>query len=225
MRTPHPLSADSDAYPADVSLRAWNWVAAGGLATFVAVVVTQGVVLVPGFDPGHQEISEYVHSPAGAAMMVGFVCWAVSLAVLAGEIARIDRSRREGRWLVRFQVGALLLAAVAVVVLAILPTDRGVEVPGVVTHTTVAGQIHDAAAASATVGILIAVLVGAARRGGSIRVLSLALVGIGIVSSIVLLAMGDPLPGLRQRALLAAGCLWQAAWLLEVRGGAAPTSA
>ncbi len=208
-----------------MSLRAWIWVAVVGLVIFVAVVATQGGLLAPSFDPGRQEISEYVHSPAGAAMVVGFLCWALSLAVLASLIAHVYWTPGGGDWPACLQAGALLLAAVAVVVLAIFPTDRGVEIPGVVTHATLTGQIHDAAAASATVGILTAALIGAVRRGGSIRVLGLTLVGIGIASSVVLLAMGDPLPGVRQRALVAVGCLWQAAWLFEVSRDVAPTSA
>jgi hypothetical protein len=209
------------AYPVDVSLRAWIWVAAVGLASFVAIVAMQGVLLIPSFDPGHQQISEYVHSPAGAVMVVGFLCWALSLAVLVGLIARVDCGDR----LAHPQAGALLLAAVAVVVLAIFPTDRGTAIPGVVTHASLTGQIHDAASAATAVGIFVAALVGAARRGGPVRALSLALVGIGIAASIVLLALGDPLPGGRQRVLVAVGCLWQAAWLLEMRLDVTPTSA
>ena len=215
-------TAIADAAPR--SLRAWTWVGVIGLAVFVTVVAAQGVLLVPGFDPGHQEISEYVHSPAGAAMEVGFLCWALSLAALARLTARIDWSAGGDR-LACCQAGALLFAAVAVIVLAIFPTDRGAEVPGVVTHGSLAGQIHDAASASTTLGILVAVLIGAARRGGPIRALSLALLGIAIVSGTVLLVIGDPLPGGRQRALVAAGCLWQAAWLLEMRRDVIPTSA
>jgi hypothetical protein len=102
-------------------------------------------------------------------------------------------------------------------VLACFSTDRGAEAPGLVAHTTSAGQVHDGASAFTALGILVAALLGAVRRSGWIRVLTSVLVAIGLISSLALLAAGDPLAGIRQRALLATACLWQAAWLLALR--------
>jgi Protein of unknown function (DUF998) len=206
----------------DMSARAWIWVSATGLLIFVAIVATQGIV-VAGFDPSRQEISEYVHSSAGAEMVVGFLAWSLSLLALAGLTAVIARDRGEGNRLTYLQIGALLSAAAGVVVLACFPTDRGAEVPGVVTHITASGQVHNAASALATISIFVAALTGAVRRGGSIRVLTLGLLATGILSSVVLLAVGDPLPGIRQRALVAVGCLWQAVWLVSASREASPT--
>jgi hypothetical protein len=203
-------------------IRAWIQISAAGLLVFAVTVATQGIV-VGGFDPAEQTISEYVHS-AGATIVVGFLAWSISLLALAGltfAVARGCSGRDRLTWL---QAGALLGAAVGVALLALFPTDRGAEVPGAVTHTTVAGQVHDAASALVAVGILVAAVIGAVRYDGSIRALSLSLVAIGAASSVAMLAIGDPLPGVRQRVLVAAGCLWQAVCLLRLRAEAAATS-
>jgi hypothetical protein len=106
----------------------------------------------------------------------------------------------------------------------LLPNDRGIEVAGAVTNATFTGHVHDAASTLSTASLLVAALAGALRRSGSIRVLTLALVVTGIACSVTLLAIGDPVPGIRQRVLLATGCLWQIAWLLMLRAETAPTS-
>jgi Protein of unknown function (DUF998) len=210
-------------YPTKMPIRAWTQISAAGLLIFVAIAATQGIV-APGFDPVRQAISEYAHSSAGAAIVVGFLAWSVSLLALAALTFTITQSRGEADRLTHLQTGALLSAAVGIALLAPFPTDRGAEVPAVVTHVTVAGQVHDTASAMATIGLFVAALTGAVRNGGSIRVLTLTLVAIGVASSVAQLAVGDPLPGIRQRVLVAAGCLWQAAWLLELRAKAANTS-
>jgi hypothetical protein len=206
-----------------MSPRLWTWLSAVGLLLFVAIVAMQGAG-VAGFDPAQQQISEYVHSSASAVMVVGFLAWSLSLLILAGLTQASARDHREEDWPINLQAGALVVAAVGAFLLACFPTDRGVAVPGVVTHASATGQIHDAASALCAASILVAALVGAMRCSGSIRALTAALIATGLASSVVLLAIGDPVPGIRQRVLVAAGCLWQATWLWKLRTEAVATS-
>ena len=43
------------------------------------------------------------------------------------------------------------------------------------------------------------------------RGLSRAVLAVAVIASAVLLAIGDPVDGIRQRILVAAACVWQAA--------------
>lgn len=187
------------------------WTSAASLSIFLAVVASQGI-WVAGFDPARQQVSEYVHTSAGTVMVLGFLSWAVSLLALAGATFALRRDEAVS-WLAYLQAGALLCAALGVVLLACFPTDRGAEIPGVVTGATSAGEIHDLASALVTASIFAAALAGAVRMPSSLRTLTLSLVLIAIGSSVIFLAIGDPVPGIRQRALLGAGCAWQIAWL------------
>jgi hypothetical protein len=198
-----------------MSVRAWIWVSAAGLLLFLAIVSTQGVGV--DFDPSRQQVSEYVHTSVGALLPIGLFAWSLSLLTLAGLTLMAARDRDEAGRLAHIQSGALLGAAIGVAVLACFPTDRGVEAPGVIAHATTAGQVHDGASAFSAVCILVAALLGAVRRSGWLRVLTPALVAIGLISSVALLIAGDPVSGIRQRALVAVACLWQAAWLLALR--------
>jgi hypothetical protein len=205
-----------------MSPRAWTFLSAAGLLLFLAIVATQG--MVANFDPSRQQVSEYVHSSAGALMTVGFLAWSLSLGALAGLTIAAARSGGDWGRLACLQSCALLLAAAGMGLLACFPTDRGIEVAGAVTNATFTGHIHDAASALSTASLLVAALAGASRRSGSTRALTLAIVVTGIACSVALLAIGDPVPGIRQRVLLVTGCLWQIAWLLLLRAETAPTS-
>ncbi|HEX5594074.1 MAG TPA: DUF998 domain-containing protein [Solirubrobacterales bacterium] len=184
------------------------WTSAVGLTIFVAMVATQGIWVVD-FDPARQQVSEYVHAGAGAVAVVAFLAWAVSLMALAGATLSSAGDDR----LACLQASALLCAALGVILLACFPTDRGAEIPAAVTHATAAGRVHDLASALTTVSILLAAITSAVRVRGSLGTLILGLMVLALSSSVILLALGDPLPGIRQRALLGAGCIWQATWL------------
>ena len=202
-----------------MSARALAGISIAGLLVFAATIATQQP-LVSSFDPARQMLSEYVHTRLGALAVAGFVAWGISLAAAAG-LTIVAASRRG--WMARLQAGALLAAAVGILLVACFPTDRGLAAPGVVTEATVAGQVHDAASAGATACVLLAALLGAARFPGRIRTLSLVLLSVALAASAVLLGIGDPLPGLRQRLLLAAACVWQGGWVLFLRGRPLPT--
>jgi hypothetical protein len=189
----------------------WIGVAGSGLAVFAVVVATEGLPEAS-FDPAHQTISEYAHTSAGTLMVVGFVAWALSWAVLAGPGSASSLSSSYPR-LLTLQRIAFAGTAIGLVLVACFATDRGLVEPGTVLHTTTEGKVHDAASALVTVGILVAALTGATLIGGRVRTLTLLLMSIAIAADVLMLALGDPLPGIRQRILVSAGCLWQAIWL------------
>jgi hypothetical protein len=190
----------------------WIAVAGSGLAAFVVIVATQGPLPGVSFDPAHQTISEYAHTSAGVLMTVGFIVWALSWAVLAGTGSAPSPGSSSTR-LLSVQRIAFGGTAVGLVLVACFTTDRGIVQPGVVIRATTGGGLHDEASALVTAGILVAALTGAALVGGRVRTLTLLLMSIAVAADVLMLALGDPLPGIRQRILVTAGCLWQALWL------------
>lgn len=200
-----------------MSYRARIALAAGALAVFLFVVATQGVLFVPSYNPAQQQISEYVHTPAGALMTIGFLAWAASWATLAG-LPPSPSSEATGtrRRIAAVQRTAFIAAGVGLALAACFATDRGIVEPGVVVHPTAVGHVHDVASALATISIVVAVVCGAVARGGKIGVVSLLLVGSALTADAVLLGIGDPAPGARQRILVAAGCCWQTIWLVAL---------
>lgn len=190
----------------------WIAVAGSGLAAFVVIVATQGLWPGASFDPAHQTISEYAHTSAGALMAVGFLAWALSWAVLAGPGLAPPLSSSSPR-LLSVQRIAFAATAIGLVLVTCFATDRGLVQPEIIVHSTTGGGIHDTASALVTVGILVAALTGAALVGGRVRTLTLLLLSIAVAADVLMLALGDPLPGIRQRILVIASCLWQALWL------------
>jgi Protein of unknown function (DUF998) len=177
-----------------------------GLAAFLVVVAVQPL-LEPSYDPLRQGISEFVHTGAGGLDLFGFLSWAFSLAILAGIVATAPRERGRGRAR-EAEAAGLGAAAVGLLLVACFATDRGAEAAGEVTHATAAGRIHDLGSALVAAGVLLAVLAEGG-RGADCR-LALATIAAAALSSAVLFALGDPLPGLRQRCLVTCACAWQA---------------
>ncbi len=190
----------------------WITVAGSGLAAFVVIVATQGLLPGASFDPVHQQISEYAHTPAGALMAVGFLAWALSWAVLAGPGSALPPGSSPRRLLSGQRI-AFATTAIGLVLVTCFATDRGLVQPGVIVHSTTGGEIHDTASALVTAGILVAALTGAALVGGRVRTLTLLLMSIAVAVDVLMLTLGDPLPGIRQRILVIASCLWQGLWL------------
>lgn len=176
-----------------------------GLGLFLLIVAGQPL-LEPSYDPLRQEISEFVHTGAGPVALVGFLAWGSSLALLADLVFQAPSSR--DRRAARIEAIALVAAALGLLLVSCFATDRGVEVAGAVTHRTVVGRIHDAGSALVTASILVAVIADALRERRA--ALACSVIAAAIISSAVLFALGDPLPGLRQRCLVACACLWQA---------------
>ncbi|MDQ3725651.1 MAG: DUF998 domain-containing protein [Actinomycetota bacterium] len=187
-----------------------------GLALFLLVVLIQPL-LEPAYDPLRQGISEFVHTDAEGLVLAGFLAWASSLAILAGLVVATGQApdRRRATLLEAAGLGAAVAGLLLVTCFA---TDRGAEVAGEVTRATTTGRIHDIGSAMVIGGVLLAVMADAARRRDPR--LAVALLAAAVVASAILFALGDPLPGLRQRCLLACGCFWQAVVLLRLWDGA-----
>lgn len=169
-------------------------------------MVTIQPLLDPSYDPLRQEISEFVHTGLGAFTLAGFLAWGASLGLLADLIAHAPSP--PGRRLpTRIEAIALVAAAFGLMLVTFFATDRGVEVAGAVTHRTVGGQVHDIGSGLVTASILGAVIADAFReRRGAFATIVIAA---AVISSVVFFALGDPLPGLRQRCLVTCACLWQ----------------
>jgi hypothetical protein len=185
-----------------------------GLTLFLAVVGAQPL-LESSYDPLRQGISEFVHTDAGGLDLLGFLAWAFSLAILLAlivassqQLARLSAARAEAAGLGAAVAGLLLVACFA--------TDRGVEVAGEITRATAVGRIHDAGSALITGGILLAVIADGFRKRDPR--LACGVIAAALISSGVLFWLGDPLPGLRQRCLVACACLWQGVVLFRLWG-------
>jgi Protein of unknown function (DUF998) len=154
--------------------------------------------------PARHQISEYVHGRAGWLMVAGFVAWAVSL-VATAELVR--------SW--SLALSALLgVAAVGFVITAVWATQTSAgELPPGVERTT-AGRLHDAGSGVASLAMLaaavVSVRVGPVRR---LRRLAIGVIGVAIVADVALLAVGASVGGVRQRVLVLAAVVWQAAVL------------
>jgi hypothetical protein len=183
------------------------------LGLFVLAVAVQPL-LEPSYDPLRQEISEFAHTGLGAIVLAGFLAWGTSLGLLAGLVVQAPSSASFHR-AAQVESTVLGVAAFGLVLLTLFATDRGVEVAGAVTRHTVAGRLHDTGSALVTVSVLVAVVADAFRSRNT--ALASAVIAAAIASSAVLLACGDPLPGLRQRCLVACAVIWQAVVIDRLR--------
>ena len=192
-------------------------IALAGLLAFVVVTLAQHA-LVPELEPARHTISEYVNADAGALMVGGLLAWAASLCATAALVWRADGgARREPATTVL--AGLLAVAAVGIVLTASFATQTsaGVLPPG--TRRSSAGHVHDLASLVAMLALIGALIASVFARGrdARFRVLAARLLAGAVVAGGVLLAIGDPVDGIRQRVLVATGCTWQAALLLSVR--------
>lgn len=186
-------------------------IAARVLLVAFASCLLAAQIAAPARGPLEHMVSELVHGPAGPAAIVGFACWAVALALTAWLVAGSTRYGAEA-------VGVAVLlgvAAIAVVVLTIFPTqtDAG-KLPEHVTRTT-AGRLHDAGSGVAEIALLVAALttlVAARRRPERFGLLVAAILAVATLATILGLAIGDSVGGLRQRLVLLCALTWL--WLL-----------
>jgi hypothetical protein len=190
------------------------------LGLFLASVVAQPL-LEPSYDPLRQGISEFVHTGSEVVALVGFLAWACSLALLALLVTGASGQSGDTRH-ARLEAALLVGAALGLLVVACFATDRGVESAGVITQTTATGRVHDIASGLITLALAAAVLLDGIRTRAIGLTCSIFAAAVG--SSAVLFILGDPLPGLRQRCLVACACLWQAVALRRLWSGEPPTS-
>lgn len=181
-----------------------------GLGVLVAAVVAMHAI-DPGLSPARHTISEYVHADAGAVMGVGFAGWALSLAAAALLVLLLRAPEGWPRRLANVVAGLLAVAAVAVVVLDVFPTQTVAgALPAGVERTT-AGRLHDIGSGVATVALLCASVVslGLLSAYRAYQHAVVALLATALAGSIAGLAIGAAAGGARQRLLVAAAIGWQ----------------
>jgi hypothetical protein len=172
-----------------------------GVLAFVTVVLVEHAI-DRSFDPTTHEISEYAHGRTGALMTAGFTAWAVSLAATAGVVVLALRSPLLAVALAVASAGMLLTAGFATQTSAgRLPAGR---------HLSSAGRLHDIGSGASTVALLVAAVASVGAVADPVfRRRVVALIGVAVCASVVLLAVGPEVAGVRQRVLVAVACVWQ----------------
>lgn len=180
------------------------------LALFVGAVGFEHLV-ERGLAPEQHMISEYATTGTGGVMEVGFGAWCGSWALLALVF-----------WLQHHRLAATASGTVAagIALLAAFHTQAVAgELPAGVART-LAGRLHDLGGELVLGGVLVAAVttMSAKRtRDGRWPRAGIALLGLALTTAGLLLAFGDPAPGLRQRVLLAAAVCYQVSVLHDLR--------
>ena len=196
--------------------RALQLIAWSALGSFIGVVLLQHLVSSE-LRPDEHVISEYATTDAGPLMVVGFVAWSVAFAATSvltwrrGSLIRPDRGSR-------MLALCLALAAAGALVTAIFETQAVASVVPPGTPRTTAGRLHDGGSGLLSVSLLLACAASVRAIGFArgFRRTALALLVLAVVADVVLLAVGDPVPGARQRVLVATACGWHIALLAQL---------
>jgi hypothetical protein len=188
-----------------------------GLAGFVACVALEHM-LEPALDPLEHQISEYVHTPSGPVMIAGFLLWAASLGASAVFAWSAWRSRSLAASLALGSLGLVLSACFAT------QTSAGALPPGETLSTE--GELHNLGSGLASLALLFGATVSAATAKAPrwFQFAAGLLIAVALVGSVALLAIGPSVGGLRQRLVVAAGCLWQLLLLRTLRASEDPVS-
>jgi hypothetical protein len=177
-----------------------------GVTALVLVVVLE-YFLQPGLDPASHQISEYVHGASGWLMTVGFLSWSLSLAATGLLVGRL---RGGGPMRV-----ALMVAAIGMLVTACFATQTVAGRLPVGASLDAAGRLHDIGSGVTSIAILAASALGLRVRAlRRLRAFTISVLLGAVSADVVLLAIGSEVGGVRQRALVSAGCLWQSAVIL-----------
>jgi MFS family permease len=180
-----------------------------GVLGFLAAVIAQHAI-DPSLDPATHQVSEYVHGPAGALMMAGFVAWGISLGA-SGTLASLHL---RARWV----AAALALAAIGMLITACFGTQTvdGRLPPGV--SLTWSGRLHDIGSGATTVALSAAALLSLRGTGErQFRRRTSALLIFAVCCDVALLAVGSEVSGIRERLLILTGCVWQLMFLSTMR--------
>lgn len=182
------------------------------LATFTTALVTAHW-LNPELEITTHMVSEYAVAPHGQVMVVGFAAWTLSLACTA---LLAPRASGPGGRRLSFALGA---ATVGLLLVTSFPTDTvaGALPPG--HRQTLGGQLHDAGAALALLGLISSLPAGMHAVQSDPRRSRIAWAAVAIVGLLVLalLAQGPAVAGLRQRVLVLAAVIWEAALIRPQR--------
>lgn len=166
----------------------------------------------PALRPSSHVVSEYANASGAWVITIGFLSWALSLVVTSASCS-LGRVARMGTALAA--AGALLVAGFHTQAVAGARPDN--------VAATASGRLHDVGGELIIGGLALSALATLVGRDQprALRVGAGALLAGASVISAVLLTLGDPAPGLRQRALLACALAWQAL-LLAASGRAQP---
>lgn len=180
------------------------------LGVFAATIVAMHA-LDPGLSSARHTISEYVLADVGPIMTVGFASWAVSLAAAATLVTLARVPTGASRPLSIALAALLAMAAVAVVVLDVFPTQTVAGALPAGAEWTTAGRLHDAGSGVATLALLGASLVSLwlLRAHRVYRRAVVVLLATGVVGSLACLAIGASVDGVRQRILVVVAIGWQ----------------
>jgi hypothetical protein len=191
-------------------------VAIAGLIAFVAIAAAEHV-LEPQLAPSRHQISEYANSDTGALMVAGLLAWGVSLFATACVVWR-DRGGRPGAAGHVVLAALLVVAGTGIVLTAAFATQTsaGALPPG--TRMTTSGRIHDLASGAATLALLGGVVTSivALRMRARFSAFAAWLLVLSLAAAAILLAVGDPVDGVRQRLLVVVGCIWQGTLVLAL---------
>jgi hypothetical protein len=176
------------------------------LAVFVLIVVLEHF-LEPGLSPLRHQISEYANTRADWLIEIGFVSWALSLGLTSAYVdLHLERSA------LRLTLSlALGLAALGLLLTAAFHTQTSAGVLPRGVHLSASGRLHDWGSGITTLALAIGALSCVRLPGLSRRRQwsSGVLVAAALIANLALLAAGSSVGGLRQRILIAIGCLWQ----------------
>lgn len=174
------------------------------LAVFTSSLAMEHV-LEPRLAPVNHMVSEYANGSTAIVMDAGFVAWCASFVLLA--------------WRLRDRMALAAALGVAAVGVGILAAWHTQAVAGVVpdhVRRSAAGQLHDLGGELVIAGCLAAMAQGIVHvhRGQTLQLSSAVALAAGTVVTVVLLSLGDPAPGLRQRWTIAVVVAWQTAVLV-----------
>lgn len=189
-------------------------IAVAGLGGFVTSVVLEHI-LVASLSPATHQVSEYANDPrSGWLMTAGFIAWAVSLGASGAYALGGKRPRLSAAI-----AGVLSLAAAAMLLTAAFHTQTVAGTIPAGQRLTASGRLHDLGSGIATLAILAAAILSAQaeRASRAFRQFVWGAVLFAASSDIALLIVGRSVGGVRERILIAIGCLWQAAYIATLR--------
>lgn len=149
-------------------------------------------------NPLSHQISEYAVG-ADQLMTFAFASWIVALLALAVAAGRQGRRSEALLW-----IGGVV--GVALTALFETQTVAGRLPAGV--EYAISGRLHDVGSGAASLAIASAAAYWIIMRGEGWRFAAFLLAA-SVSGSVVLLAVGPEVGGLRQRMLVLAGCAWQ----------------
>ena len=185
---------------------------------FVVIVLIEHV-LAGRLSPASHMISEYANAGDGWLMVVGFLAWALALALTAAT-ARLDLTTSPHRLACQSLVWLLLVAAAGILITACFATQTSAGVLPRGVRLSTAGRLHDIGSGLATLALLgaaVASTLPIKHPAAFRRWVWLALL-FGVGSDLGLLLIGHAVGGARQRLLIAIACGWQALLLAPREG-------